>query len=91
MSEPENPAVAVNEISTGYRQDSSLMHKRDYFFGIVSWVAWFSWGIYLWWFTATPMFEYAVGVVVWVSVFLFSIIGVPIVRRVARDRVSKHA
>jgi hypothetical protein len=89
FSEPENPNMTVHEIATGFRSGEPLLRKRDYFFGILSWVVWVSWGIYLWWFSDTVLFEYIFGVLVWLVVFIFSVVGVPLVRRTSRNRMQK--
>jgi putative Mn2+ efflux pump MntP len=44
----------------------------------------FGWGIYDWWFTGALLAEFLIATAIWIGAFLFTIIGVPLVRRKAR-------
>ena len=54
----------------------------EFTLGAVMWLGWFLIGIYFWWFTEVPTSDYVVGTVVWTIIFLFSLLGIPIVRAI---------
>jgi hypothetical protein len=50
---------------------------------LLFWVGWLSWGVYTWWFVDRTLRDFVIGVVVWSAAFLFSVVGIPLVRQTA--------
>lgn len=85
--EPENEGYPVaNDIHTGSMDVDALTSPGHRVIGTLFWVGWFSWGVYTWWFVDRTLTDFAIGLAVWTGAFAFTVIGVPIVRRAARNR-----
>ncbi len=75
-----------DDIRTGAVQDEKLMPLPWKFFGILSWIFWFAFGVYSWWFSDTRFIEYIVATVLWILTFFFTTLGIPFTQAVLRDR-----
>jgi hypothetical protein len=80
----ELPEEILFAIQTGANNPQALNSIGHKFVGIIFWIAWFGWGIYVWWFTGALLAEFLIATAIWIGAFLFTIIGVPLVRRKAR-------
>ncbi len=87
--EPIDPLVGERDtIATGQEDSGHEMTLRYWFLGIGAWLTWFGIGIYTWWFTEVSIADYVIASVVWILLFGFTLVGIPIVSRVARNRNS---
>lgn len=76
----------IDEIYTGSAQGDNLMSKKVKLLGIFSWVAWFGFGINVWWFSDTRPIEYVIATVLWIFTFLFTTLGIPFTRSLLKNR-----
>jgi hypothetical protein len=83
--ERDRPETSV-VISTGSDDVAALSSVGHRLIGLVFWVGWFSWGIYTWWFVDRAITDFVIGVVVWTGAFVFSVVGIPLVRQAARGQ-----
>lgn len=76
------------EIRTGQDDEKSFSKAHHTLIGLLAWAGIIGWTIYIW--IASPMaltdLVFAGGL--WVLTFLFTIVGVPSVRRKARNRAN---
>ena len=85
--EPIDPLVRERDtIATGQDYSGHELTLRYWFLGIGAWLTWFGIGIYTWWFTEVSIADYVIASVVWVLIFFFALVGIPIVRTIARNR-----
>lgn len=88
--EPElGPRETARVISTGSDDLKALHSPGHRLIGLVFWVGWFSWGVYTWWFVDRALTDFVIGVVVWTGAFVFSVVGIPLVRQAAKDQQPK--
>lgn len=80
---PETTFAKDYSPSTGGDNPKSLDFLPHRIFGLILWISWFLWGFYSWWFTDVVIYEYLLATGIWLSTFLFSIFGTPIIRRKA--------
>jgi hypothetical protein len=81
--EPEG----FREISTGEDSGGVVSNRRHTILGLVSWVLWLWWLIYLWFLIDSPFTDLWIAFAIWFVVFVATIVGVPIMRRTARNRI----
>lgn len=87
QSEPERARPEPTRlIVTGSDDVAALSSIGHRFIGLLFWVGWFSWGVYTWWFVDRAITDFVIGVVVWTGAFIFSVVGIPIVRQAARNQ-----
>jgi len=55
--------------------------------GIVFWIGWIGWTIYAWFFSGAPFDDLGIVLVIWVVTFVITVLGIPVMRRKARNRV----
>jgi hypothetical protein len=79
-------ADGFDDIHTGSRQGSNLMPLKLRIFGVMTWLGWFSAGIYFWWFSDTRPIEYLIATVLWILTFLFTALGIPFVQAILSGR-----
>ena len=85
---PEDLAPeAFREISTGENTNGVVTSFRHTLLGLLFWAQWIAWTIYMWFFQDAPFTDLFIAFAVWLVVFVVTIIGVPIMRRKARNRV----
>ncbi|CAB4572545.1 MAG: hypothetical protein F2621_03715 [Actinobacteria bacterium] len=70
-------------VETGADNPAALTSAGHRLIGALFWVGWFSWGVYTWWFMDRSLRDFVVGVVVWSAAFVFSVVGIPLVRQAA--------
>jgi len=87
LPKPEDPTdPGYDAIETGSDDPSDLTSWPDRLIGVVFWLAWFGIGVYTWWFTDARLSDYVIATVLWLAIFIFAIIGVPLVKMTARNR-----
>jgi len=85
--EPIDPQVPERDtIATGQEQTGHELSLWYWILGLGAWLTWFGIGIYAWWFTNASLADYVIASVIWILIFIFAVVGVPIVRTVARNR-----
>jgi len=75
------------EISTGEDSPKSLGTLGHIVLGISFWVGWIFWTVYLWFFVGQPLNDVVIAFAVWAITFALVILGIPLMRRKARNRV----
>ena len=75
-----------DEIYTGSQQGKELLTNRLRYFGLLTWIIWFGFGIQFWWFSDTSFLEFGVATALWILTFAFTIFGIPITRAMLRMR-----
>lgn len=85
-SEPESGNGPGSPIYTGQGDVGALASPAHRVLGIFFWVAWLTWGVYTWWFVERTITDFVVASVVWTGAFIFSVVGIPIVRQMARNQ-----
>ena len=73
----------VRVVETGAANPGALTSAGHRLMGLLFWVGWLSWGVYTWWFVDRTLRDFVIGVVVWSAAFLFSVVGIPLVRQTA--------
>ncbi|CAB4568445.1 unannotated protein [freshwater metagenome] len=87
LEPPEDPFDLLNQsIYTGALNTKIMLKLRDRVLGLFLWIAWFGLGVYFWWFTEVPLFDYLIGTLVWGLIFIFTVLGIPITRAIFRFR-----
>ena len=83
------PGEPFEEIRTGQDNDKKSASVQHTILGLLTWMGLIGWTIHIW--IAAPMAisDLILAVSLWVLTFLFTIVGVPAVRRKARNR-AKH-
>jgi len=76
-----------HEIGTGEDTGGVVRNLGHTIFGLVFWLGWIGWTAYMWFFTNAPFTDLGIAFVIWLVVFVITIIGVPWMRRKARNRV----
>lgn len=90
LPKPEDPNdPGYDSIQTGELDPKDLTNWRDRAIGFLFWLAWFGIGVYVWWFTDTRFIDYVVATAIWLAIFAFAVIGVPLVRLTARNRSNQ--
>lgn len=84
----ELPEDELHEIETGANNPDAMNSIGHKFIGVIFWLAWFGWGIYMWWFTGALISEFLIATVLWIGTFFFTILGVPLVRRKAKIELN---
>jgi hypothetical protein len=82
-SEPESDNGPRCDVHTGQDDVSALVSPRHRLLGIAFWFAWLAWGVYTWWFVDRAIADFVIATVVWTGAFIFSVIGIPVVRQIA--------
>jgi hypothetical protein len=85
-SEPESGNGPDLLVHTGQDDVSALASPGHRMLGIFFWVAWLAWGVYTWWFVERTITDFVVASVVWTAAFIFSVVGIPIVRQMVRNQ-----
>jgi hypothetical protein len=75
------------EVSTGEDSPSALATFAHVFLGFVVWIVWIVWSAYLWFFSDAPYDDLYIAGAIWAATFILTIMGVPAMRRKARNRV----
>ena len=75
------------ETSTGQDLPASMGSLGHVILGISFWVGWIMWTIYTWFFTGQPFTDLGIAFAIWVFTFVVVILGVPLMRRRARNRI----
>jgi hypothetical protein len=75
-----------DDIHTGSNQGANLISMKVKILGVLTWIAWFGFGIRFWWFSDTRLIEYLVATVLWSLTFLFSILGIPVLGAILKNR-----
>lgn len=83
---PDEPFV---EIRTGQDDDKSFSKLRHTLVGLVAWMGIIGWTVYVWISSPIALTDVLFAGSLWALTFLFTIVGVPSVRRKARNR-AKH-
>ncbi len=83
---PDEPFI---EIRTGQDDDSQAMNLQHTILGLLAWIGVIAWTIYIWSASSVALSDLFLAGSLWVLTFLFTIVGVPAVRRKARNR-AKH-
>ena len=84
---PEDPTIEFNTpVTTGSATSGRSMRPRDWLIAITCWVAWFGIGLYTWWFTDAPLIDFVIATIIWLLIFAFAVMGVPLIRIFGRDR-----
>ena len=92
LPKPEDPsdrgydAPGYGSIETGADDPSDLTSWPDRIIGLAFWFAWLGIGVYTWWFTDTRLSDYVIATVLWLAIFAFAIVAVPLVKMTARNR-----
>jgi len=87
LPKPEDPSdPGYDSIQTGLADPSDLTNWRDRALGVFFWLAWFGIGVYTWWFTDARLSDYVIATILWLAIFAFAIVGVPLVKIAARNR-----
>jgi len=76
-----------HEITTGEDTGGVGPHLFHAVLGLVSWMVWIAWTAYLWFFIDAPFTDLWIAFLIWFVVFVVTILGVPIMRRKARNRI----
>lgn len=89
-AEPDDiPAGEFLETRTGEDTSGSLTSLSHYTLGVVVWVGWIAWALYMWFFTVSPLRDFVIAGVIWAVTFVITIMGVPAMRRTARNRIRQ--
>lgn len=83
------PDEPFEEIRTGQDSDKDTTRTHHTIVGLLAWVGVIGWTIQLWIGSPMAVIDLVLAGSLWVLTFLFTIIGVPAVRRKARNR-AKH-
>jgi len=87
---PEDlPPEELREIRTGEDTDGVIKNTRHTLLGVAAWLGWMLWTVHLWFFVGAPFTDLWIVIAIWFVVFVVTIIGVPIMRRKARDRIHR--
>lgn len=87
LSPPGNGDLdGFDDIHTGSNQGANLMTLTMKILGVLTWIIWFGFGIRFWWFSDTRLIEYLVASVLWGLTFLFSILGIPFIDAILKNR-----
>jgi len=76
-----------HEISTGEDTAGVVRNLGHTLLGLGFWLAWIVWTAYMWFFSDAPYTDLWIAFFIWFVVFVLTIIGVPWMRRRARNRV----
>ncbi len=82
------PGEFFEELQTGEDLAGKVVKLSHNFLGALVWLGIIVWAIYVWGFKGTPLTDLIIALAVWVSTFIFTVIGVPAVRRTARNRAK---
>ena len=82
---PDEPFV---EIQTGQDEEKGFTKAHHTLIGILAWVGVIGWTSYLWIASPIAITDLVLAGSLWILTFLFTIIGVPAVRRKARNRAN---
>jgi hypothetical protein len=77
------------EVSTGEDTPRQIMSVWQTIIGLLSWAVWVTWTIYVWFFTDAPWTDLYIVLSVWIITFVITVIGVPFMRRKARNRAAE--
>ena len=83
------PSEPFEEVRTGQDDKQNFSRASHTVIGLFSWVGIFGWTFYIWIASPIALNDLVLALGLWVLTFLFTIIGVPFVRRKARNR-AKH-
>ncbi len=75
-----------HEISTGENDPAALESWGHRILGLIFWLGWFGWGVYHWWFVDSNPIAFVIAAVLWMAIFTFTFVGVPLVRVVVKSR-----
>lgn len=87
QSPPEDlDAGLFTEVQSG--QDASNVQPPlwQLLIAALFWVGWIGWTTYIWVFSGSPISDLGIAIALCLLTFAFTIVGVPVVRRVARNR-----
>lgn len=80
---PDDPLDMEPEgIYTSAFTNGRKLRIWEFTLGATMWLGWIFIGIYFWWFTEVPTSDYVIGTTVWTIIFLFSLLGIPVVRAI---------
>jgi hypothetical protein len=89
-SEPDNPVdFRAEGVYTGALNHDQQIRVWEKVLGLLFWFGWFGFGVYFWWFTDVPLLDYLIGTAVWTVIFIFTLIGIPVVRVILREREQR--
>jgi hypothetical protein len=78
---PEDPSILCeHNVTTGSATHGRVMNWPDWVIGITGWVTWFGIGLYTWWFTNAPVIDFFIATIIWLLIFAFAVMGVPLIR-----------
>ena len=83
------PKEIFDEVQTGDDFAGQVVKVSHNLVGAAVWIGIISWTIYVWGFAGTPVTDLFIALGVWVATFVFTVVGVPAVRRTARGRARK--
>ncbi len=76
----------LHSVETGMVRPQDLSNVGHRILGILFWGLWIFIGNATWWYYEGSLTEAVIASAIWVATFLFVILGVPVVRTVARGR-----
>jgi hypothetical protein len=82
------PDEPFDEIRTGQDDDKSFSKVHHILMGLLAWAGIIGWTVYIWISSPMALTDLVLALGLWVLTFLFTIIGVPFVRRKARNRAN---
>ena len=75
-------------IMTGGSTERKLLSIWHSILGLTLWVLWIGWAVYMWFFSSAGLDDLVIAIAVFLATYIFTIIGVPLVRLMARNRAS---
>jgi hypothetical protein len=84
------PEEFVHDRETGEDSTVALTSLGHILIGVLGWLGWIGWTAYMWFFTGAPITDLLIVLAVWLVSFFATIIGVPFMRRRARNRVRNR-
>jgi hypothetical protein len=83
------PKESFEEVQTGEDFAGQVVKLSHNLLGALVWIGITAWAVYVWGFAGTPVTDLLIALGVWVGTFVFTVFGVPAVRRTARGRAKK--
>jgi hypothetical protein len=83
------PEEYVHDLETGEDSSVALTSPGHIIIGFLGWIGWIAWTIYMWFFTGAPVTDFLIVLAAWFISLVVTIVGVPLMRRRARNRVRK--
>jgi hypothetical protein len=87
LGTPEDPLdPGYDSIGTGDSKSKQLSNNFDFVIGSIFWVGWFGYGVYSWWFVDANIVDLVIVTIGWLTIFVFTLAGVPLFRLFGRNR-----